>query len=103
MNARQGCLQDRTNMESQMKNRRLSQFSLLAGFVLLAVGCASNQPKTAEYIHGEVIPSDDEPRQIDKLLEAQEVAGAGLDATLHPVHFDGDMLNTLGQQKLDMM
>jgi hypothetical protein len=82
--------------------RCLTQFSLLTGLVFLAVGCASNQPKS-DYIHGEMIPSDEEPRQIDKLLEAQEAAGAGLDATLHPVHFDGDMLNTLGQQKLDMM
>jgi hypothetical protein len=82
--------------------RQLPLISLLAGALSLAVGCASQQPKTA-YEHGELSPPDDQARQVDKMLETQEAAGAGLDATLHPVHFDGDMLNTLGQAKLDLM
>jgi hypothetical protein len=81
--------------------RHFYHLSLLAGVVFLAVGCAS-QPKP-DYVHGEIPPPDDEPRQVNRMLEAQEAAGAGLDATLHPVHFDGDMLNSLGQQKLDLM
>ncbi|HEX4123837.1 MAG TPA: hypothetical protein VHY37_03860 [Tepidisphaeraceae bacterium] len=81
--------------------RQLTLISLLAGALCVAIGCSS-QPHN-DYVNGEIIPPDDQPRQIDKLLEAQEAAGAGMDATLHLVHFDGDMLNTLGQQKLDLM
>jgi hypothetical protein len=84
-------------------NRHFFHVSLLAGALFLIVGCSNQNSPHADYIHGEVPPPDDEPRQIDKQLEVQEAAGAGLDATLHPVHFDGDMLNTLGQAKLDLM
>jgi hypothetical protein len=53
--------------------------------------------------HSEDFTPDDQPKAIDRLLDAQAARGARNDATLYAVHFDGPDLNSLGAAKLDWM
>src|SRR5436305_6356743 len=67
------------------------------GIVLLA-GC-QNQPE----VGGETFRPEDEPRAIQRFVTAQAAAGARADGMLYESHFDDDHLNSLGQDKLDLM
>jgi hypothetical protein len=73
------------------------------------VGCqnrgAQQQP---ELTYGDRFPSPDEPRHVQRVLDAQAAAGARKDATLRVCHFDTGggnpgLLNSLGEDKLDLM
>jgi hypothetical protein len=67
----------------------------------IAAGCQTNSP--AQHVHGEVFPPEGETRDVQNIAIAQAAAGARADATLHAADFDGSSLNSLGQQKLDLM
>ena len=70
--------------------------SLLSAFGLATAGCGSDGSYDKDYF-----PSGD--RQVTKIADAQAAAGARSDGTLSSAHFDGGALNSLGQEKLDLM
>jgi hypothetical protein len=78
----------------------------LGGMCLAAAalyGCQSNEkPRHAAREDGIFMP-DPSAHQLWTILEAQSITGAQADAMLYAHHFDGDRLNSLGAQKLEMM
>ena len=73
-----------------------------AAMIVLTAGCHHDHPQTV-LLHGEDFPGDNDSRSIWEIHSAQAAAGARQDATLYAVHFDEAGLNSLGQQKLDLM
>ena len=67
----------------------------------LAAGCQHQPPQDKQ--HGDDFAPQGQARSVDQMTYAQAARGARADATLVQSHFDGDTLNTLGQQKLDLM
>ena len=72
----------------------------LAAAGLLA-GCQNSQKPAV--VHGEKFQPEDEPHASQNMLAAEAATGARQDATLHPCHFGEHGLNSLGQEKLDLM
>jgi hypothetical protein len=70
--------------------------SLLTAFGFTTAGCGTDGSYDKDFF-----PSGD--RQVDKIENAQAAAGARSDASLSAAHFDGGALNSLGQDKLDLM
>jgi hypothetical protein len=66
-----------------------------AAALCLTAGC-SHEQETDAMIFG---PTD-RPRPSELLNQRQADLGARRDATLHPVHFDGPTLNSLGEDAL---
>ena len=80
-----------------MKHRFFLPFLAL----LAVAGCAHRtQPAI---VHGENYPPEGQPRAVYEVNAAQSAAGARADATLYAAHFNQAGLNSLGQQKLDLM
>ncbi|MDB5172227.1 MAG: hypothetical protein JWO87_3755 [Phycisphaerales bacterium] len=79
---------------------------LTAGAAMLAVaaGCQNKnkQPVSAD-VHGEVFRPAGDQRDIRRFTGTQASNGARADATLHAYHFDGPQLNSLGEERLDLM
>ena len=71
------------------------------GLLALAAGC-HDQQNTAAVVHGEVF-TDQESHDLYRIEDAQAARGARQDATLHACHFNGDQVNSLGQDRLDLM
>jgi hypothetical protein len=67
--------------------------------LFLLAGCQQQTPVN----HSEDFAADDQPKAIDRLMDAQAARGAAVDATLYADHFDGSQLNSLGTAKLDLM
>src|SRR4051812_35721864 len=79
---------------------------------IYACGCRDRHPEPvatiqptekADVIHGERFPSNEAVRTPEQFLLVQATKGARNDATLQPWHFDGETLNSAGEQKLDLM
>jgi len=72
---------------------------LLAGgammIALYASGCTNDQK--------DFFPASDSVRAAQRFAQVQSASGARNDATLQAWHFDGNSLNSLGEQKLDLM
>jgi len=68
----------------------------LAGilFAGMVVGCQTDKSSMTDFF-----PQEEEQR-VQNVRDAQAASGARADATLQPHHFDGDKLNSLGQEKL---
>lgn len=67
---------------------------------------AENEPAELRALSGDQFRPDDELRPVHRIADASAASGARNDATLHAFHFDGGnaaMLNSLGEQKLDLM
>lgn len=76
-----------------------ARFMILAAAVVTAMssgGC--REAHVREAFFPDLIDS-----QTRRVLAMQTARGARIDATLHPMHFDGPALNSLGQAKLDLM
>ena len=71
------------------------------GMLAMAAGC-QNQDKPLT-VRGEDFPTDEFPRQAHQFADQQAANGARADATLRPMHFDGGRLNSLGEERLDLM
>jgi hypothetical protein len=71
-----------------------------AGLLSLAAGCQNDSP---QQVRRDAFVPEDQPRELRSLMIAQQAAGARRDATLHAADFDNDGVNSLGQQKLDLM
>lgn len=74
-----------------------------AAMIVLTAGCHhDHEQSSTALLHGEDFP-DGESRSVWEIRSAQAASGARRDATLYAVHFDSSGLNSLGQQKLDLM
>ncbi|MBC8105453.1 MAG: hypothetical protein H7Z14_02590, partial [Anaerolineae bacterium] len=82
-----------------MKQNNINKitFAGVAVAGLLIVGCQTDQSSVTDFF------PDDEARSTQNFMTAQAAAGARADATLQPMHFDGDHLNSLGESKLDLL
>jgi hypothetical protein len=79
-----------------MTMKTKTTLTLLASLSLLSVlGCDDKASFKEFFPNGE--------RKTDQMIDAQTAAGARADATLHDFHFTGGKLNSLGEEKLDMM
>ena len=79
--------------------------AVAAGVVLAlaaAGGCAHDENASGK-IRGDEFPPEGTARAARRVVEAQSAAGARADATLRPFHFDAGRLNSLGEEKLDLM
>lgn len=56
-----------------------------------------------DYQHGEAFADADATRHIERFGQVEVAHASRQDATLRAYHFDGAMLNTLGQERLDQM
>jgi hypothetical protein len=81
---------------------KTSKLCVLAAAAVLSLvaGCQTDSP--AQVRRDAFVP-EDQPRELRTLMITQEAAGARRDATLHAGDFDNDGVNSLGQQKLDLM
>jgi len=76
--------------------------------LLASTGCQQT-PEQAGSIGNAPVGSDiftrddDDARSVNRFATAQTANAARTDATLRPYHFQGPELNSLGQQKLDLM
>jgi hypothetical protein len=71
------------------------------GLLAMAAGCQDHRdPATTN--HGEVF-TNQESHDLYLVNDAQAARGARLDGTLHACHFSGDQVNSLGQDRLDLM
>jgi hypothetical protein len=70
--------------------------AILSAIGIGTAGCGADGSSDKDFF-----PTGD--RQATKIAEAQAAAGARSDATLSSAHFDGGALNSLGQQKLDLI
>ena len=84
-----------------MSHKRLIPTISALAALAFAAGCQHQPPQ--DKVHGEEFIPQGQVRSVDEFTRAQAARGARADATLVPAHFDGDTLNTLGQQKLDLM
>ena len=75
---------------------------LLGAAVAGLPGCQQHAIMSSN-VRGDEFRPDAEPHAVQNIVAAQSASGARADATLHPVDFDAAQLNSLGQQKLDMM
>jgi hypothetical protein len=84
-------------MKQNLLNNNGTKYSGLLISTMLLVGCQTDQSSVTDFF------PDNEARSTQNFMTAQAAAGARADATLQPMHFDGDHLNSLGEAKLDLM
>jgi hypothetical protein len=72
--------------------------------VITALAGSACQPADQPAVsHGEDFIPQGEMRATQRFALVQEANGARSDATLYACHFDGKVLNSLGEQKLSLM
>lgn len=77
---------------------------MVAGLLVAALaGCQHHETNNDVRVRGEAFRPEGEERTVAKFVTVQTAAGARTDATLRPYHFDCGDLNSLGQEKLDLM
>ena len=83
------------------RNKNIKEAFLIGlatvGILLTASGCQTDGSSDKDFF-----PVDSDSA-VTKTFDAQAAAGAQADATIYPTHFDGNALNSLGQQKLDLI
>jgi hypothetical protein len=75
---------------------------LTAGMAILAIaaGCASQNDGLE---HGERFVSSDREASVQAFNKMESASAARADATLRTYHFDGASLNSLGEERLDLI
>lgn len=69
---------------------------------LTIVGCQNKDMASWDAgPNGPFIPPEGETRSVELTMNRQIARGAAADGMLYAAHFDGDVLNSLGRQKLD--
>src|SRR5438270_2120835 len=74
-----------------------------AALLLLIGGCREAASQMDRDKAGDAFPAEGDTRGYRRAMLAQEAAAARKDGMLYGYHFDGDRLNSLGQQKLSLM
>ncbi|MDB5294409.1 MAG: hypothetical protein JWO31_392 [Phycisphaerales bacterium] len=90
---------------------RLAWGTALLASAPAVVGCGgahdpADESKELTGIAGEQFTPADEPRHVNRIIDAQAAAGARRDGTLRLCHFDAGnpaALNSLGEEKLNLM
>ena len=82
------------------KTQSLNLLMMTIAFAGLTSGCGG---EGARPVAGEVFRPEGEVRSARQFPDVQAAAGARADATLRTAHFDRGDLNSLGQEKLDLM
>ena len=72
-----------------------------AAMLAFAAGCQP-QPHDA-VVHGEDFVPDESARSLHEFIAMEAANSARADATLRLYHFDNGILNSLGEERLDMM
>lgn len=93
-------------MKAQANWRPARRLLLPAAALLAAAalaGCAKNGAAKSAKQHGEDFPAEEVRRATAAFAEAQAASGARADATLRRHHFDANQLNSLGEERLDLM
>ena len=99
----------KTSKTTKASTLRLACFvvgGLVLGLFPAVAGCQGAEGERGRGVarpRGEAFRADNEPRAVHRFAHAQGAAGARHDATLHPDHFDRGTLNSLGQEKLELM
>jgi len=91
-----------------MKHRSgMRKAILLAGssmlIALYTTGCNTVDTNPQVQAMNAFFPASGEVRDSQRVVRASAAAGARADATLQPYHFDKGELNSLGEQKLNLM
>lgn len=76
--------------------------TLIAAAALTIVGCTTNKDADKNW-QDPFFPPTHSVAPTKAIFERQYAAGAVEDGMFYPVHFDGDVLNGLGEQKLKAM
>ena len=84
-----------------MNTTRWMQGAVGLAVIAATVGCQNRPPQQKRF--GDEFTVDGQAYAVQREIDAQAARGARADATLRAAHFDGEQLNTLGQQKLDLM
>ena len=78
--------------------------------LVLCAGCSHDPEPKAQFRNvvkenqeRDAFPPEDDTRPYRRFMIAQAAAGARHDGMLYEYHFDGDVLNSLGQSKLSLM
>src|SRR3954469_5187578 len=74
---------------------KLLEISIAGVLGIALVGCGTESK--------DQFLSEDQPRDIHKVMYAHAAAGARRNSTLNQHHFDGAELNSLGRQELDLI
>jgi hypothetical protein len=85
--------------EKTMTDRMIRKGMIVAG-VAMAIAAL---PMTGCTDQEDDFRPDHEMRSVDHVTEMQSAVGARADGMLYAHHFDGNELNSLGKQKLDLM
>ncbi|HZL35712.1 MAG TPA: hypothetical protein VFC78_10420 [Tepidisphaeraceae bacterium] len=87
-------------MKNSKKLHWLIELGAAAAVIALAAGCQNPKSDAAR---GDDFPAPDMPRSVNAFAMQQAANGARADATLRDYHFDGGKLNSLGEERLDLM
>jgi hypothetical protein len=92
---------EKTNMKSTTKKYLTLTTTAVLAFAGLTAGgggCATDKSEPKDFF-----PPADGHRKVNQFTDVQASNGAQEDATLQPLHFRGSRLNSLGQDKLDLI
>ena len=78
---------------------------ITAGVALLAVasGCQTEKTDNVGIVHGEAFVPNDAERPVYQFNTMEAANAAHADSTLRAYHFDGTSLNSLGEERLDLI
>jgi hypothetical protein len=76
---------------------------IAAGAAILAFATGCETPPHDAVIHGEDFVPDDASRSAREFVNMEAANSARADATLRLYHFDNGILNSLGEDRLDMI
>lgn len=80
---------------------RITKIALMLAVGVVLVGCSSSKDSAAW--HDPFFPPDNVTPPSKVMYDRQAANGAAADGMLFDIHFDGSELNSLGQQKLNLM
>ena len=76
---------------------------LTAGAAILAIASGCSTQKDDGLVHGEQFVSNDAERSLNAFTTMESANAAHADATIRSYHFDGQILNSLGEERLDLI
>jgi hypothetical protein len=90
-------------MTTGNKIQWLVRLTAAAALLATASGCSTEKTDAAQVVHGEEFVPYDAERPVYQFSTMQAANSARADATLRAYHFDGTALNSLGEERLDLI